>query len=267
MSKDAIKLEAMVLENGESIRVVCPFCNGGGSGELSCNITIIDDVILYNCHRASCLEKGGIGGNRNFIRIRLDDEPKKKRFTPYEGELEYLSTDWCEFLEARIGWTEAHRKVARPMYAVSEDRIAYPIYSPMGVRRGWVLRSYAPDAGRYKSLTRMDSETPHMSWYRKLNTSLCVVVEDIPSAVRVAQYADAVAISGGGIGPEYAQEIAHHYDSVVWAMDADATASAIAMHTRFAILFEQSRVMVLELDFKDENEADLKEKLAWISKE
>ena len=153
------------------------------------------------------------------------------------------------------------------MEAVNEDRIAYPIDVPMGVRRGWVLRSYDPAAGRYKALTRMDSDAPHMSWYRTQNTSSCVVVEDIPSAVRVAQYADAVAINGGGIGPEYAQEIAQHYDSVVWAMDADATATAIEMHTRLAILIAQVRVMVLELDFKDDTEADLKEKLAWLSKE
>ena len=103
-----------------------------------------------------------------------------------------------------------------------------------------------------------------MSWYRTKNTPCVVIVEDTPSAVRVAQYADAVAINGGGIGPDYAQEIAAHYRNVVWALDADATATAIDMHTRFAILFNQSRVMILEKDFKDETEEDLEEKLAWI---
>lgn len=264
MSIDCIKLEAMGLEDGESIRVVCPFCSGGGSGEKSMNITQMEDTTLYNCHRASCLERGAVGGRRNLVHTK-SREKRQQRFTPFEGELEYLSTEWCEYLEAKIGWTEAHRDVARPMYAIDEDRIAFPIYSPMGLRRGWVLRSYAADAGRYKALTRMDSEDPHMSWYRTKNTPCVVVVEDTPSAVRVAQYADAVAINGGGIGPDYAMEIAAHYNSVVWALDADATATAIKMHTRFAILFNQSRVMVLEKDFKDETEEDLKEKLLWIS--
>jgi hypothetical protein len=256
----------MVLEDGETKRVLCPFCNGGGSGEKSCNITQREDTTLWNCHRASCLENGATGGRRNFIHIKSSDkENRKQRFTPYEGQLEHLSQEWLEFLKAKIGWTAEHIGLARPMYAIDEDRVAFPIYSPMGRRRGWVLRSYASDAGRWKALTRMDSETPHMSWYRQQNTSRVVIVEDIPSAVRVAQYADAVAINGGGIGPEYAREIAAHYTSVVWALDADATATAIAMHQKFSILFEQSRVQVLERDFKDESESNLEELLEWIS--
>jgi len=265
MSIDNIKLEAMGMEDGETLRVLCPFCDGGSSQEKSCNITQIDDTILWNCHRAGCLQSGAVGGRRNFIRIKQGENKRKQRFTPYEGELEHLSQEWLEFLEAKIGWTSEHIEIARPMYAPQEDRVAYPIYSPMGLRRGWVLRSYASGAGRYKALTRMDSDAPHMSWYRKQNTKCVVIVEDTPSAVRVAQYADAVAINGGGIGPEYAQEIAAHYNSVVWALDADATETALKMHTRYAILFNESRVQVLERDFKDETEVDLEEKLAWIS--
>ena len=264
MSIDNIKLEAMTLEDGETVRVLCPFCYGGGSGEKSCNITRMEDTTLWNCHRASCLESGATGGGANFLRPPPGEGSKKQRCTPYEGELEPLSPEWREFLKAKIGWTDEHIRLARPMYAVNEDRVAFPIYSPTGVRRGWVLRSYASDAGRFKALTRMDSEVSHMSWYRPNDTRCVVIVEDTPSAVRVAQYVDAVAINGGGIGPEYAQEIAANYSSVVWALDADATATAIAMNQKFSIMFEESRVQVLERDFKDETEARLEELLQWI---
>lgn len=265
MSIEGIKLEAMLLEDGETVRVVCPFCGGGGSSEKSCNITMDEGTALYNCHRASCGECGAVGDRRHVIRITSQKaSPKIQKFHPFEGILEHLSPEWDKFLEDKVGWTEWHIATARPMYAPDEDRVAYPIYSPMGLRRGWVLRSYEAFSD-YKTLTRMDSDSPHMSFYRKQNTSSIVVVEDIPSAVRVARYADAVAINGGGIGPEYAMEIAAHYKRVVWAMDADATAQAIAMHTRFAILFEQSRVMVLERDLKDEDEPTLKEKLEWVT--
>lgn len=252
MSVAEIQLEGAHLEEGESTRVVCPFCAGGSSKERSCNITAMDGGLLYNCHRASCLKRGATGDRRNFIRIKRD-EPRKARITPYTEPLEALSQEWEEYLEQQIGWSEWHRSTGRAMYAPTDDRVAYPIYSPLGTRRGWVLRSYDPSE-RTKALTRMDVEEPHLSWYRKANTLHCVIVEDCPSAVRAARYADTVALCGGGLGLDYAMEIAAYYTRVVWALDADATGQAVRLCNKFRLMFELSHVQILQEDVKDMDE-------------
>ncbi len=254
MSRAEVKLIASVLEEGEQTREVCPFCHGGSTGERSLNVTVRDGLILYNCHRASCPDgQGAIGSG---IRVVRTTQKRKQNFTPYEGELAPLDDEWEAYLCKQIGWTGWHLEQGRPMYTPDMHRVAYPIFSPMGLRRGWVLRSYVPYE-RTKALTRMDVAEPHLSYYRPNNTPHVVVVEDIPSAVRAAKYADSVALCGSGCSTDYANEIAAHYRHVVWALDEDATAQAIRLMRQHALLFETSRVLVLERDLKDETEERL----------
>ena len=255
MSTSEIKLIAEALDEGETTREVCPFCHGGSTGEKSLNVTVQDGLVLYNCHRASCPDgRGAIGSGPRLV--RTSQRPRQPKITPYDGELEYLDAEWREYLGTKIGWKDWHMEQGRPMYAPDEHRIAYPIFSPMGLRRGWVLRSYDPCARR-KALTRMDIEEPHLSYYRPNNSPHVVVVEDIPSAVRAARYVDSVALCGGGAGPDYVMEIAAHYRNVTWALDADATAWSIKLMRKYAMLFENSNVLVLEKDIKDEEEDKL----------
>lgn len=255
MSMAEIRLIAESLSEGDRTRTVCPFCGGGSSGERSLNVTVRDGVTLYNCHRASC-EKGH-GAYGGWV-VRTSQQPVRQaqRVTPYEGELEHLDAEWREYLGAKIGWTEWHLEQGRPLYAPDDHRVAFPIFSPMGVRRGWVLRSYEPFAS-LKALTRMDVEEPHLSYYRPNNSPWIVVVEDVPSAVRASRYVDSVALCGSGCSTDYAMEIAAHYQRVVWALDADATRHALRLCRQHTILFEASQVLVLERDIKDESEERL----------
>jgi hypothetical protein len=257
MSVAEVRLIAAALEEGEQTREVCPFCQGGSKGERSLNVTITDGLTLYNCHRASCEEGRGAIGTGNRV-VRTTRKERVRKITPYEGELEYLDDEWVAYLRKTIGWHEGHLDIGRPFFAPEEHRVAFPIFSPMGMRRGWVLRSYQP-FDKYKTLTRMDVDEPHLSWYRPNNSPHVVVVEDIPSAVRVAQYTDCVALCGSGCSLDYAMEIAAHYRNVVWALDADATAHALRLMRQHAMLFDTSRVIVLERDFKDEKEERLME--------
>lgn len=255
MSRAEIVLEAEAIDDGEQVRIVCPTCGGGSSREKSLNLSKNDGTILWNCHRATCEERGGAGDRGHFVRTRRP-EARRERTRPFTGELSYLSDEWKAYLHGVTGWDSQHHEVGRAMYAVEDDRVAYPIYSPLGIRRGWVLRSYDPSC-QTKALTRMDMEEPHLSWYRTQDNDSCVVVEDIPSAVRASRYTDAVALCGTGCGPDYAMEIAAYYKKVVWALDADATAESIKLMRRYATLFEDSSCMILERDFKNEEEEAL----------
>lgn len=261
MTKAAVQLMASALEEGEKTREVCPFCNGGSSGEKSLNVTVKDGLILYNCHRASCPDgHGAIGEGIRVVRTTRKEKPS--RVKPYTGELAPLPEEWEDYLEKKIGWTPWHMGQGRPMLAVGEHRVAFPIFSPMGVRRGWVLRSYEPYE-RLKALTRMDVDEPHLSFYRPNNSPHVVVVEDIPSAVRVARYADCVALCGSGANADYMGEIQAFYKRIVWALDPDAIQQALRLHNKWKLHFEDSRVIVLTHDPKDMKEEELMEVFAY----
>ena len=256
VNRDII-LYADEIPEGGRLRVVCPTCGGGSKGEVSLNLAVTDGVLLWKCHRASCKERGGYGSGLGFVRTKLEAEPAQSKTNPYEGRVAYLEPEWIEYLRDTIGWQEEHLEIGRPRLALDENRVAYPIFSPLGARRGYVLRSY-DRRERTKTLTYMDVEEPHLSWYRHINSPTVVVVEDIPSAVRASLYTDAVALCGAECNTEYAAEIAQYYRHVVWALDADATAQAINLAREHNLLFESSNVLVLERDFKDQAEEEIK---------
>lgn len=268
MSREDVLLEAAELDDGESVRIVCPVCGGGSSKERSMSITKTDGTVLWNCHRLSCEGPGarGAAGDRGGYFVRTKQPERQRKITPYTGSLSHLNGEWRSFLEEKIGWTEEHLIIARPMYADEEDRVAFPIFGPLGYRRGWVLRSYEPFE-RTKALTRMDVDEPHLSWYRRKNNNSCIVVEDIPSAVRASIYSDAVALMGTGCNYDYAMEIAAYYPNVVWALDSDATAESIRLCRKYSALFRDSRVLILDKDLKDQEEEELMRNITGVLNE
>lgn len=245
-----IRLLAAEMEDGEHRYLDCPSC--GRPKKFS--ITKLEGRAIYHCFRPACeLYKGGATGptGTNLVRTRLTEQ--KAAFTPYEGELERPSDDWIEYLRTQIGWTEEHFDIGRPMYAPEDHRVAFPVFSPLGRRRGWVLRSYSNAIP--KTLTYMDAAEPSISWYLPHPNNLSVwVVEDIPSAVRVAKYRNAVALCGTGCGEEVIAEISKQCRVVTWALDADATESALQLQSRYRLMFERSVVQVLDRDIKDMDE-------------
>lgn len=256
-----ILLSAAALEPGERDRILCPACGGGSKAEKSLSISVdVDGTVRWNCFRASCDEHGR-GGEQRRVQPRTRFEPRKQTVRPYEGELRWTTDEENAFLAEKIGWQEDHIVMARPKYAPEDDRYAFPIYSPINVRRGYVLRSYT--GGEPKALIRAEIAEPYMSWYAPHDGGETWVVEDIPSAVRLAKYVNAVALNGTGVGHDYAQELAAHAPNVVWALDADASALAVRTHRKHGILFDSSRVVILGEDVKDMPEEDIKELVGW----
>lgn len=251
-------LSAEALSLGETVRIHCPTCRGNRP---TLTITRQDDgSIVWNCYRASCDERGGRGGHRSHAAKSLIGKERKRKITPYEGDIRVLHEDERQFLADTIGWDETCMDIGRAKWAEDEDRYAFPVYDPMGKRRGWVMRTWA-ETWKPKALTRMDVDEPHLSWYRLRPQRELWIVEDIPSAVRAAKYVNSVALCGTGCGPDYALEIAAHQNAVVWALDADATAHAIRLHNKHRALFNSSRVRPIPCDLKDMDEDQLKEVL------
>ncbi len=59
--EEEIKLLAEGMDIDDTIRTICPQCNGGSTKEKSFSISIDRDGILYNCYRSvNCGLKGVI---------------------------------------------------------------------------------------------------------------------------------------------------------------------------------------------------------------
>lgn len=249
-------LFAEELEDGETRRILCPFCGGGSKKELSLSVTKDINRVLWNCHRASCGQNGTKGSRSGYL--TTEKQRKQVKTSVYSGGLEYLSDAWLNYFDVELGITDTHMQRLRPMWATDAHRVAFPVFSPTGSRRGWVLRDYSGTQS-VKALTRMDVAEPVTSWYRPLHSPSVIVVEDIPSAVRASAYIDAVALNGSGVSADGALELASYYSSVIWALDADATAASLKLHKKYNMLFTDSQVLILQKDIKNTGEEKLTE--------
>lgn len=261
VNMNEIRLLAEELSEGENRYTTCPSCGRAGKFSLG----MVDGRVLYHCFRDSCeLHAGGVVNTSGQRLVRTRPVRRKQKVTPYEGELMPLTDEWRKYLVQLLGFKDSHiDDIGRLMYAPAEHRIAYPIFSPMGRKRGWSLRSYT--GAEPKALTRMDVEEPHMSWYMtKPDSPVAVVVEDQPSAIRAAPYLNSVALLGTGCGPDYAAELAAHVRNVVWALDADATQTALKWHRKYNLMFDSSRVLVLDKDLKDKKENEIESLLTGV---
>lgn len=251
---EAIKLIAADLQEGENRYATCPSC--GRRGKLS--VLREQGRAVYHCFRAGCdLNRGGslpMSGGGNLVRTRSAPQ----RTVPTYGTLSAPCKHWQRWLLQTLGFNREHL-VRSGVKIESSGRVAYPILSPYGEERGLVLRNY--NGGVPKALTVLPQDTPKCSWYRPQGsepTSHEVwLVEDQPSAVRASMYVPAVALLGVTPSAEVVRELMEHTTRVVWALDADATALALINRQRWALNFEESRVVILPCDLKDMAEDDL----------
>ena len=236
---------------------VCPKCNGGRSGERSLSVGKTGTFLWWKCHRASCgfsgKERGKGGGDavthderknkvRYFKRTLIPAELKTRLCTMYDLSPETLD---------RAGWSYT------PDYDGYGARVIFPIFSPNGRIRGEQFRSYSGDEP--KAFTSVELVENAISWYkfRKYSRTL-VIVEDIPSAVRIAETerVDSLALLGTTLNHERIAEIRGEEYTRVWvALDRDATAKAIGYKRQFDAYLKGLMIKPLDdEDVKDMNE-------------
>jgi hypothetical protein len=250
--RDEIELEGETLSEGDSTYCKCPSC-----GEGTFSITRTDEGnLLYHCFRASCVSnRGGCIGSSNVHATRVG-KPRKQRAIFSHATRRLSDVEQLD-LQTRLGWKGHHRLSALPHYCDALDRYAFPIIDTLGDRRGWVLRTW--DGRTPKALTYLDSDCPRLSHYAggERHCRSVVVVEDIPSAVRAAEYHNAVSLQGTACNVTDALEIASMYDHVIWCLDDDAFTQGLRLQREHSFLFKQSDVIRPRCDLKDMPEAEL----------
>ena len=258
--KSIIVLLATDLPSGATVHETCPTCEGGSTREKSLAITRNEDnSLVWVCHRATCSERGGTSkGSTNLIKV-ASQAPKPR--AKFDGVTEPLGEKHLERIQELWGISEPPYWY----YAPERNRVAMSIRSPKYVHRGWVLRDIW---GRspVKALTYIDEGQEAISWYKHPDPNApCVVVEDIPSAVRAARYATAVALLGTKMGLSRAQELAEHgAGRLVLALDQDVTSKSFELAKRYALLWDDVTVLPLERDLKDMQEEELCELLLQV---
>jgi DNA primase len=168
-----------------------------------------------------------------------------------------LPVEQRSVLEKAVGFTDCHITIAAPRWSASMQRIAFPMYGPLGERTGWVLRSF-DNYVRPKALTFLQPNAQRLAYYYEHpDSDTVLLVEDMPSAVRAAPYINSIALLGTTLSDDAAFEIAQTFRHVIVALDADAAAQGIALQRRLRLLFSQTDVLLLPCDLKDMQEEEL----------
>ena len=254
-SRDII-LTGETLAEGQSIRILCPFCGGGKSAEETLSITRDADGVVWHCFRAHC----GVTGAANTTSVAPTARPKQS--VVWEGKTYPLPETVVEILRSRWHFTE----VPPDWYWTTDygGRLAMSVRSPSDTHRGWVLRDLTGKA-RTKVLTYIEPEQEGLSWYKTQPNAPTLIVEDIPSAMRAADYVNTVALLGTGIGLARAMEIANYAPRpIVMALDQDASEISIKWARKYALLWGDVKVLLLDKDLKDLPEPDLEGRICTL---
>lgn len=260
MSRAELEIEGADLQPGDSLRIVCPSCGGGNSREKSLVMTRNDEgVLLFLCWRASCDARGVVGGSPSRIaglavprnRVYKVKPDPSGRFYHLDDEQAWSFVSPAALIEFGV------------RYDPETNRMAFPVYGPTGLVRGWVLRALYSDQFP-KVLSVPTSAEPQLGWNLVEGTSV-VVVEDIPSAIRLREFGvRAVSVLGTHLTDEAADELITEAEQVVFALDRDAFKKSVALNEKLRIHFRDTAVLLLPKDFKDQQEEEVKECLRQV---
>lgn len=250
--KEEIRLMSAGLENGQTLREICPKCGGGSTREKSLSISITETGHLaWFCHRASC----GARGKELAWGVVRRSSPKAPR--PYTGSLELLDDVQADWLWDRFQISSDTTTDLRYRNAVDDNRIAIPVFGPAGQRRGYDNRAISP-ALQPKSLIYKElMDEPFMGWYTYDPVVWPIVVEDCFSAAKVWQAGiPSVFLTGTTLSLEKVRELVGCVKGIILALDSDAFPKAIAYAKEYNHLIP-IRVWKLNRDLKYEPTKDI----------
>jgi hypothetical protein len=238
-----VELTAQTLFKGESVRTVCPKCNGGSSGEKSflCSRDH-GGIILYKCFRATCGYRG------KFI---LGDS--ESGYIPRTRKLHSFTRDLEELGPAQVDWWRWKFQInpGQDVYwCPSLKRDAIRVYGPQGQHRGWVLRDWTGQEPN-KSISYPERDEPFIGWYKFDRKTPVVVVEDLISARKVCDAGfTGVALNGTTFNWEIAFEINEHYKEIELALDSGTMKQMVEYRELFSTIFDKIRIWTLKDDLK-----------------
>ena len=259
--QDLVKQEGAGLGDGQRSRhLLCPACHGGSSHELSFVVTRHGHYLFFMCYRNGCGVRGRVTPNGPIL-----SAPRKRPVRRYKGAPVPMSTPTLERLSAKLHLDERTIRTQGWKWDAEDQRIYMPVYNHVGQQTGAVLRSYSkiPKAISYMEDGYDDAPKIHFPLQStKENYDPLVLVEDIPSAVRLSHYVPAAALMGTHLADNVAQELVRIGTRALYiALDADAKGKAIDLRNQYRLLFPAIHVIFLEQDVKDMTDGQFRELL------
>lgn len=254
---------------GDSVKGVCPVCDGGRTHEVTFSITRQSDGLLFNCYRATCPARGFVA----TAAVLQTPTKHKYKVREYYHPVLPLETEDEDYFYARFEISDTSQ-----IFRSERDEYIFPIISPRGYTRGYTVRqpswSGSPESPRTgygrssvpKARCFPHSEEPMQSFYPPKadihgRQQTLVVVEDQVSAIKVSQKGfTAVALCGTSVNADKVREWgSFHPSQVLVALDADATSEAFKIARRWGLAFSTLRVVILLQDLKDSLSEDIPE--------
>lgn len=203
--REELKLEGMAVAVGKTVKMLCPFCEGGAGKEVSLSLTRLSKgTCSFKCHRAKCGKAGyinadGSGGDHEILANSFT--PK-----PYPGKAHTLSLEDMQRLDEKYGLNLEMVYSAGWMMGDSASlQYIFPVFSPIGALRGHVTRTEkASGSKEIRSWKILDE--PWLSWYRTAGRDI-VVVEDQISALKACSFTTSVSLLGSSLSIEKMEEI------------------------------------------------------------
>lgn len=249
--------------NGE----ICPLCRGGTGNEKSLNIyNRHDGIVFFICHRASCSWYGRVYANGNINSGHADGPANQPTFVKreFKGKTRQLNQDERDLLRAFYGLT--YKEIGWYRLAIAEEsgRLVVPILGPNTQQRGVITRGLptaqveGPKADPYRVL---DEIWQGWFWLAQSSFNQIILVEDVFSAMKAARFCTSIALLGTNLGLDALYEIMRFSDSIVLALDKDASSKALSYQAKYKFICPNLRVVLLDKDLKYKQDSEIKELL------
>lgn len=272
---DEITLLSLDMAEGErSEHIVCPACQGGGSGEKSLLIWCDPGKVVARCYRVKCSFFTIVG---DTAPRPVTTKPKRKRtdasklraVVPVPGDVQ-------EYLHELFPWLQEGAFAANGvMWEDEQERVLIPITSLSGKSEGYIARKYPSmcldnrnrEGPKAKAWFWPDVEDPTCTLVpRQHITDTLVLAEDYWSALRISGQVPCIALSGTSIGTSAWASMMHRgILRVVMVFDADAVAKASKIVQDYGLLFKSiSMVPLSGADPKDLDDSDFEALITQI---
>jgi len=238
-------VESLGLFDGESRRMNCPSCGHKNTFSVTNN----NGELMWNCFHADCTVKGR--ANRRITLANADTLISKtfqKRLKrTVECPVEFVKPKcWSRQISHKgLDYVDSVNTSGRYddiYYDVRQDRLVYAIHDNDG--------RLVDGAGR-----SMTGQRP--KWYRygnyrggfRIGTfDTAFVVEDIPSAISISDWATGYALLGTSLRDEHIADLTK-FKKVVVALDKDATDKALT-YMRALNTLVPTGILMLDKDLK-----------------
>lgn len=245
-------ITSLGLSHGESRRMDCPECGKKGTFSVTNN----NGQHLWNCFHASCGTKG-----RTSTRITADNADnmlsklRKKhgeQTSPYPEVPFEKPKSWSRQISQKgLEYVDSVNTSGRYddiYYDVRHKRLVYAIHDKQGRLvdgAGRTLINARPKWYRYGN---------YRGGFRIGTSDTAFVVEDIPSAISISDWATGYALLGTSLRDEHIQDLVG-FKRVVVALDKDATDKALTIMRALNTLVPTG-ILMLDKDLKSMGETE-----------